>query len=119
MMLYASRIESPKGREARLSLKSTVAVPPQLLPPLPAAQLPGAQLLPRVAVLSPPRPQRLVWECPAIAFSNLYVTGIVGSTNLRDWYEVARLPYQLTNTVTLTNRPGYREFYRAFNGMAP
>lgn len=91
------------------------------MPPLLPAPLRSAQLVPQMAVLSPPRMAvvTLTWNCPSTDLTNLWVTGIVGSTNLRDWYELARLPYQLTNRVTLTNRPGYREFYRAFNGMAP
>lgn len=45
------------------------------------------------------------------------VTGIVGTTNMVNWYEITNFPSPgLTNvvSVTLSNRPAC-EFYRVFN----
>lgn len=42
-------------------------------------------------------------------------TGIEGTTNLLDWYELTNLPASSTSTVTLYGRPVSGELYRAFN----
>ena len=47
-----------------------------------------------------------------------WVTGVEGTTNLADWYEITNLPYAANVTVTLYDRPN-PEFYRAFNRVKP
>jgi len=46
-------------------------------------------------------------------------TGLIGSTNLADWIELGTWPYASAITVTISNRPPAREFYRAFNRPRP
>ena len=88
------------------------------LPALPAARLLEAAPLPRLALVSPPRPARvtLAWDCVPSAEAEKYFTALEATTDFIHWSEVARLPYQPTNQVTLTNRPAM-EFYRALNGI--
>lgn len=82
------------------------------LPPLPAAKLSRSKDLP---VPGPQAQVTLSWENHPEPDGTNFQTGLEGSTNLVQWYEVARIDYVPFPIVTLTNRPGPREFYRAFN----
>lgn len=120
LLAYAVKcIESPKGQEARESLKRAPALE-QVLPPLPEPGVPAPRLVPRLAEFPAPRQAKitLAWNCETNGYDDLscYETGLEASTDLRNWSEVAVLPYQSTNRCTLTNRPTY-EFYRAFNRL--
>jgi hypothetical protein len=95
-----------------------VTAPPVPLPPLPpvrksltAPVSPFAGKVARSITLAwnnyGPMPEGAAW-----------VTGVNGSTNLIDWYEITNMPYSGTVTVTLYARPN-PEFYRAFNRDKP
>lgn len=93
------------------------------MPPLPGDNLPRTKKLSAVAKLdSTPIVQKtisLAWDNKDYGAGNTnFETGLVATTNFQDWVEVARVPYQPSILVTLTNRPG-SEFYRAFNRLKP
>jgi len=57
----------------------------------------------------------LAWECTDYGPDNaLFETGLEGTTNLTNWYELARLDYQTSVVVRLHGRPRNCEFYRAY-----
>lgn len=87
------------------------------MPPLPGHKVQNKKDLPDLEIVSTARQTKVVlgWDNAPIADADHYFTGVEGTTNLRDWYEVGRLPYSTSGTLTLTNRPPF-EFYRAFNG---
>ncbi len=91
------------------------------MPPLPGDNVPRTKKLSAVAKLdSTPITQKtisLAWSNTDYGTGNTnFETGLIGTTNFQDWVEVARVPYQPSILVTLTNRPG-SEFYRAFNRL--
>ena len=89
---------------------------PKRLPPLPGTQARSAKDFPPVAKDLPPRKAflTLAWDNQPNDEAAYIITGIEGTTNLLDWYEVARVPHVTNGSCTLTNRPPW-EFYRAFN----
>lgn len=93
----------------------------KLLPPLPSQTMFRATGLPAVAKLLPPQQASisLGWDNAASPFSTNWETGLEGTTNFRNWVEVASLSYRTQAVVTLSNRPPEREFYRAFNRIKP
>ena len=99
--------------------KSAHLVPPPVppLPPLPDTGVSEEESMPGVEIVSPPRQSRvtLAWENPpAPSAAEDWVTGLEATVDFTNWTEVARIPYELRYSVTLTNRPS-TEFYRAFN----
>lgn len=88
-----------------------------LLSPLPQTAVSGKKRLSAMEKLFTPLPARVTlgWNNAASPFSTNWETGLEGTTNFRDWYEVASLPYTTQAVVTLSNRPPDREFFRAFN----
>lgn len=92
----------------------------KVLPPLPSQKMLWPQRLPAVAKFSEAQQARitLAWDNAPISPAESYQTGLEGTTNFTNWYEVARLPYTTQAVVTLSNRPS-REFFRAFNCLKP
>lgn len=103
-----------------LLLGCTAAKVQTVLPPLPTSAVRSPHKMPAMAKLLAPlqRGIEISWSNQPIDFSSNYVTGIIGSTNLSDWYEVARVPYSAFVVISLTNRPAW-EFFRAYNSFAP
>ena len=56
------------------------------------------------------------WTNQPSPLASLWVTGLVGTTNLKTWTEIVRLPYTTNPTFLITNPPGML-LCKAFNAM--
>lgn len=85
------------------------------LPPVPhrKAAIPQPQAVTKSMTIG--HTVTVAWDLLPNANPDMLVTGLKGSTNLTDWYQLATMPYTNPVQVTLTNRPEL-EFYRAFTG---
>lgn len=88
-------------------------LPPPVLPAPETRAQPKILAPAMVAAAAPLSSITLAWT--NVGACSGWATGLRGSTNLTDWYLVAKMPYREGQVVvTLSNRPP-AEFYRAFN----
>ena len=110
LLLCGCELES-KRTAARIKGGGTSAL---ALPPLPPNSLPRARAVPKVAKALEGRTIALSWSNQPVQFPALYESVVCASAQLRDWREVAVVPYAVAGGVRLTNRPEC-EFYRVGN----
>jgi hypothetical protein len=114
VLLALGATRSPKDQPSHdkqmRNVKTMSAVP---LPPTITTSLTRKQASIKVTTAKP-KIIIFYWTNSSVATPSLYSTGLVGTTNFKEWTEVVRLPYTTNPSFSMTNPTG-KMYYKAFN----